>query len=57
MDKDKSHRVAKRPLRWMVVFLIALPLAALAMVVVFQLQPESLVNPPSEPKPLTGSTP
>jgi len=41
----------------MVAFLIAIALAALALVAVFQLQPDSLVNPPSEPKPAMHNAP
>ena len=57
MDPDKSSKVARRPLRWMLAFLVVIGLAALTLVTVFQLQPESLTNPPPEPKPLAQPAP
>ena len=57
MDQNKSQRVSKRPFRWMLVFLLALAIGAVAAVVWFKFWPESLVESPAAPKPPMHNAP
>lgn len=57
MKKEKTRRVAGRPFRWMLVFLVALALAVFALLAVFNLQPERFTDPPSAPKPPMHNAP
>lgn len=57
MDQDKSQRISKRPFRWMLVFLLAMAIGAVAAVLWYKFWPESLVESPAAPKPPMHNAP